>query len=99
MARQFTEAPLAISFFGSSFYERYTRKNALKIPVNTGNFNKKEIHFQAFSTILFRVSPDSYDSLKVLKNLLLASSRSRMFYKIVIPKYFDAANGSASRNF
>ena len=29
-------------------------KNALKIPVNTGDFTKKKIFFQAFLTILFR---------------------------------------------
>ena len=51
--------PLAISFFGSSFYERYAVKNTLKIPFNTGNFTKKKIHFQAFFTILFLVWPDS----------------------------------------
>ena len=33
----------------------YLRKNALKIPINTDNFTKKKIHFQAFSTISFRV--------------------------------------------
>ena len=32
----------------------YTRKNILKIPVNTGNFTKKVI-ISAFLTILFRV--------------------------------------------
>ena len=55
MARQFTKAPLAMSFFGSSFYKRCVMKNTLKIPVNNGNFTKKKIHFQAFFTILFRV--------------------------------------------
>ena len=55
MARQFTKAPLAISFFGSNFYKRCIMKNTLKIPVNTGNFTNKKIHFQAFFTILSRV--------------------------------------------
>ena len=62
--RQFTRGAVAManSFFGRTCYERcvrscYVRKNALKIPINTGNFSKK-INFQAFSTILFRVKPD-----------------------------------------
>ena len=55
MARQFTKAPLAILFFESSFYKKCVRKNTLKTPVNTGNFTKMKIHFQAFFTILFRV--------------------------------------------
>ena len=61
IVRQFTMAPLAISIFGNYCYEKqevviccYT----LKIPVITGNFTKKKIHFEAFLTILFRVKPD-----------------------------------------
>ena len=55
MARQFTKVPLAISFFGSSFYKRCVRENTFKIPAKVGNFTKKKTHFQAFFTILFRV--------------------------------------------
>ena len=43
--RQFTRGAVAManSFFGRTCYERcvrscYVRKNALKIPINTGNF-------------------------------------------------------------
>ena len=64
ITRQFTKAPLAVSFFGSSCYEGCVRNcfmlgNTLKIPVSTDNFTKKKIHFQAFLTILFIVQPDS----------------------------------------
>ena len=73
----------------------YVRENALKIPINTGNFTKKKIHFHAFSTIFLGYNQIIKDSLKVLKNLLLVRSRSQMFYKIGIPKYSGAANGGA----
>ena len=33
----------------------YVKKNALKIPINTGNCTEKKISFQAFSTISFGV--------------------------------------------
>ena len=62
MAKQFTKASLAMSFFGSSSYERFCvrscyrlRKNTSKIPVNTGNFTKKKLLFQTFLAILFSV--------------------------------------------
>ena len=56
--RQFTRGAVAManSFFGRTCYERcvrscYVRKNALKIPINTGNFTKRKFisrHFQQF---------------------------------------------------
>ena len=89
---------MAISFFGRSCYERcvYVRKNNLKIPINTSNFTEKKIHFQAFSTTLFRVYITRLLGLvKSFINFVLVSSRSQMFCKRGIPKYSEAVNAGA----
>ena len=97
MARQFTQAPLAISFFGSSFYERYARKNTLKIPVNTGNFTKKENPFPGISCNFAESITKFLGLFRSFKKPSLSKQPFPDDLQNSFPKYSDAANGSVSR--